>query len=70
MHLPCEPPPTFTGRHNPFAAPVSVIAHELHDAEQADSQQMLLTQFPIEHWLLPVHALPFPSLGTHVPLTQ
>ena len=69
-HLPCEPPPAFTDRHRPLAMPVSAIAHELHVAVHAVSQQMLATQLPIAHWLLPVQPDPLISLGVHTPLTQ
>ena len=69
-HLPCELPPAFTGRHSPLAAPVSAIAHALHVAVHAVSQQMLATQLPIAHWLFPVHPDPLVSLGVHIPPTQ
>jgi hypothetical protein len=69
-HLPWDPEPALMGRHNPLAAPVSTIAHELQVAAHAVSQQKFPTQLPPAHWPLPAQAAPLVSLAVQAPLRQ
>ena len=62
--------PAMTLAQVPSRPPVSALEHAWHWAPHAVLQQRPLTQKPLWHWLVAVHAEPWVSLVTHVPPLQ